>query len=103
MSTPYSGSTEATRQTSIEAANAIEPVKQSLKDIIYQAFLAVGVTGLTDDEIFTRTQIDLNTIRPRRVELFNAGKIEVTGRKRQTRSGRNAAVWIATTFSAEQA
>jgi predicted ArsR family transcriptional regulator len=48
----------------------------------------------TDEELVARLGISQNTVRPRRVELFHAGKIAQVGR-RATSSGRAATVWSA--------
>ena len=51
--------------------------------------------GLTAQEIEDRTGIAGNTVRPRLVELRDAGLIVEGPRFRKTRSGRWAVVWVA--------
>lgn len=51
--------------------------------------------GATDEEMQQALGIDPNTQRPRRVELHEGGFIADSGRRRPTRSGRGAVVWVA--------
>jgi len=50
--------------------------------------------GLTDEEIADVTRLRESTSRARRVELREAGLIVDSGRRRETRSGRRAIVWV---------
>lgn len=50
--------------------------------------------GVTDEQIASGTGLNPSTVRPRRVELARAGRIEVGGYSR-TASGRKAQAWIA--------
>lgn len=52
--------------------------------------------GLTDEEMQTRLRMSSNTQRPRRVELERAGVVRDSGRRKRTRSGAAAAIWITT-------
>jgi len=61
-----------------------------------RVFLVVQarVLGATDEEIQVATGINPNSQRPRRVELVDRGYIKDSGRRRKTRSGRSAIVWV---------
>lgn len=50
---------------------------------------------LTGDEIASRLDADVLTIRPRLTELLHLGHIETTGERRPTPRGRMADVWRA--------
>jgi hypothetical protein len=54
-----------------------------------------GVTGATDEEISESLTMNMNTVRPRRVELRDQAIICDSGDQRPTKSGRMATVWIA--------
>jgi predicted ArsR family transcriptional regulator len=49
--------------------------------------------GLTADEVAHALGESVLSVRPRICELGRTGKVQDTGRRRQNRSGRNAAVW----------
>lgn len=55
-----------------------------------------GEHGATDEEMQQALGIDPNTQRPRRVELHEGGMIADSNKRRPTRSGRGAVVWVAT-------
>jgi hypothetical protein len=62
---------------------------------IYEFLKKRGKEGATDLEIQESLDIHGDTERPRRGELEKSGRIVKADRKRKTRSGRFAAVWIA--------
>lgn len=86
---------QAHSETSIAAAEAIEPARSTLRDLVLAAIQAAGVDGMTDQEIQTRLRLDPSTERPRRVELVVRGLVGDSGRTRPTSSGRRATVWVA--------
>lgn len=53
-----------------------------------------GEYGATDEEIQVFLGMNPSTQRPRRVELVEGGWIEDSGRRRKTRSRRDAVVWV---------
>jgi len=53
-----------------------------------------GDYGATDEEGMALLQIG-ESYRPRRIALVDAGLVNDSGRTRETRSGRNAVVWVA--------
>jgi hypothetical protein len=81
--------------TSEEAARTLSPGKRAIdRERVYVA-IAASPSGMTDDELQAALDLDGSTERPRRLELFEQGRIARTGRTRSTRAGKRAAVWIA--------
>jgi transcription initiation factor IIE alpha subunit len=85
---PHSG-------TSRLAALRIEPAARTLRAAVYSVIIKAGVSGATDEEICEALRMAGNTERPRRVELMDGGFVKDSSRRRHTRSGRQAVVWIA--------
>jgi hypothetical protein len=81
--------------TSVAAADAIKPCADTLRARVLDYIREQGKTGATDDEIQVALNMNGSTQRPRRVELFQAGKICMAPMMRKTRAGRNANVWVA--------
>jgi len=90
---PYSGLTPDTRQTSIEAAEAIAPHLSHLEGVVL-ACLSHG--GATCDEIERLTGLTHQTVSARLAELTQRGLVAPSGQTRVTRSGRGAAVMVRT-------
>lgn len=90
------------RDTSAHAAAQIAPFTGNLRTKVLAVIVASGSRGITDEEGIAKLGIGSSTYRPRRVELhagwqeFDGGYIEDSGRRRETQSGRTAAVWVAT-------
>jgi hypothetical protein len=80
--------------TSREAADAIKPDASELRRRVLAYLRGRGEDGATDEEIQEGLPMAQNTERPRRRELELAGLVIDSGRKRRTRSGRNAVVWV---------
>ncbi len=80
---------------SIAAAEAIKPTAAKLREQVYDAILAAGVAGMTDEEVQDALNMGGSTERPRRRELEQANRIRDSGRTRATKSGRSATVWVA--------
>jgi hypothetical protein len=78
-----------------EAAELIEPNAASLRGIVLAHIRNCGEEGATDDEMQVALSMNPSTQRPRRIELWKGELIRASGRKRRTRSGRWAMVWIA--------
>lgn len=89
--TPGSDTAEA-------AAVAMLPIADTIRRKVYELLRAAGTDGLADHEI-----ADLlpgyawSSTRTRRKELQEAGLVVDSGRRRPTRSGRQAVVWVAVT------
>jgi DNA-directed RNA polymerase subunit RPC12/RpoP len=80
--------------TSIAAADAIKPCADTLRARVLDYIRKQGKTGATDDEIQVALNMNGSTQRPRRIELFQQGKICMATEMRLTRAGRKANVWI---------
>lgn len=78
-----------------DAAAEIEPHLGRLQAEVLELIRDAGPRGMTDAELVGASGRQGSTIRPRRVELFEKSLIVRRG-KRQTASGRWAAVWVAT-------
>jgi len=61
-------------------------------------YLAGRHDGATDEEIADGLAMNPSTVRPRRGELVEAGRVVAAG-ERKTKSGRRAVVWKATAAS----
>ena len=79
-------------QESIDAAHSVKVSAKSLRE---KVFIAIKDSwhGLTDQELCAVTGLEGNTVRPRRVELHQAHRIQSAGQRR-TKSGRLATVWV---------
>lgn len=80
-----------TQDTTLEANQAIAPVKDTLREVVFGAIVLYG--GLTDEECQALLQMPPNTQRPRRRELVQAERVRDSGARRTTKSGRKAIVW----------
>lgn len=91
------------RDTSIDAALRSWQTNPTIRGIVFRA-LVFAKNGLTDDELFGMAALkdkNPNTIRPRRIELAQAGLIEPLVRDgkpvtRATKGGSPATVWTLT-------
>ena len=79
--------------TSREAAQSIEPQLGNLEELVLEAIRA-SRDGLTCDEVEEFTKLSHQCASARVNGLMKRGVIVDSGRKRKTRSGRNAIVWI---------
>ena len=77
-----------------EAAAEIAPHVGRLEGQVYDFIVGQGRRGATDQEAAEQLRIQLDTVRARRVGLRDRGLIVDSGRRRPTRSGRPATVWI---------
>jgi hypothetical protein len=94
----YGGKPPSVRgsDTSEAAAESVKHDAQHLRAACYVHVLASGDVGVTCDEVEVIMEGRHQTISPRIRELVSEGRIIDSGRRRKTRSGRNAAVYIAT-------
>lgn len=81
--------------TSEMAAGDIQETTHTLRLKVLAFIKSRGAQGATDEEIQTALAMTGNTERPRRRELYLAGKIKQAGFNRKTKSGRAAVVWVA--------
>jgi len=80
-------------ETSESSAGGIASVSGAKRRAVYQAIVASGDDGMTDEEMQDATGMAPNTQRPRRVELVRDGSVIDSGIRRNTKSGRKAVVW----------
>lgn len=87
--------TQRGRETSADAAKAIEPNVETLRGMVYADIKRAGKVGLTCYEIVTRRNMLHQTISPRITELSGKGWLRDSGKRRRTKTGREAIVWVA--------
>ena len=81
--------------TSREAAKAIVPHIARLEARVLHFVAMQGDWGATAEEIEHGTELGGSTVRPRLVALRARGFVVKTAQRRETKSGRLAAVWKA--------
>jgi len=83
-------------ETSKDAADAAAPKATTERERVHAFILAqqkVGQIGSTDEETAITLDMNPSTVRPRRVELLEQGRVQDSGQRRLTKSGRKAVVW----------
>lgn len=80
--------------TSKAAAESIEGDLARLESIVLQEIARRGDNGATDDEIEKATELAHQTASARRRGLVQKGLVVATRKRRATRSGRKATVWV---------
>lgn len=84
-------------ETSYMAADAIAPVTGKLRRAVYAFAVERGSYGFTDAEMFDQWPAKSeNSLRPRRIELVEAGWVKDSGRRRLNTRGRSCVVWCVT-------
>lgn len=78
-------------ETSTAAAAKIKPSAGSYREQVFACLKEHGPQ--TDEMLQDRLQMNPSTQRPRRIELWQAGRIKEAGYSLPTRSGRLATVW----------
>ena len=84
--------------TEKSAAKSARRSAASLRELAYAFIRRRGREGATRDEVDAVLGKTPNVTQPRLWELEHAGRIQKTGRSRETRSGRQAVVYIATGY-----
>lgn len=79
--------------TSAEAAVSMEDHVTRLERVVLDAICA-ATAGATCDEVEVATGLAHQTASARVNGLMNKGRIADSGKRRPTRSGRNAVVWV---------
>lgn len=79
--------------TSLDAARAIRPHKDSQRARVLALIASAGANGMTAQEIAERSGMSGDSVRPRLVELRESGAVVATGEVRLTDSGRAARAW----------
>lgn len=82
--------------TSVLAAEALEPTLGNLQRLALSAIRHAGETGLTADELAAQLGLGRASIQPRTSELQRKGWIRDSEQRRLNASGRKAIVWTAT-------
>lgn len=85
-----------------EAAAAIAGAVEGMKAEVLELVAKAGQTGKTDEEVSLQLEMKLDTARARRCELRDAGLVKDSGRRRATKSGRAAVVWIAAELAGDR-
>ena len=83
------------QETSQAAARRALGRSGSQRNAIYQEIKSRGSDGMTCDEICEYFQMLVQSATPAINTLANDGWLEDSGRRRNTRSGREAIVWVA--------
>lgn len=89
------------RWTAHAAAREIDDVQPTQRARLLAFIQSRGDEGATDQEACDALRMDPSSVRPRRVELIEQGKVSDSGRVRKTRAGREAAVWVAADSAAK--
>jgi len=84
----------STQANSQQAKQSLAPVLPSMRERVYAYIDSCGMSGATDDEIEVALGMKHQTASARRKDLWDASRISWDGRKRKTRSGCLANVWI---------
>jgi len=85
--------------TSVVAAGRISGHAKDLRARVLAYIVGRGSQGATDGEGEAALEIKCSTYTPRRGELVVLTPVVDSGRRRNTASGRPAAVWVASTFA----
>jgi predicted ArsR family transcriptional regulator len=78
------------RQTSHEAYESVKPAIPSIQERIASLLKA---RPMTDDEMETILELPHQTVSACRRGMVKAGRVEATGDRAKTRSGRSAQTW----------
>lgn len=90
LSAPYARGSD----TSKAAAESIEPASGTLRARVLGTIKSMREYGMTCDEVEQTTHLTHQTASARVHELHKLGAIRDSGRRRNTRSGRKATVWV---------
>lgn len=82
--------------TSDEAARRIEPHRPTQRERVRALIESRGASGATDQEGAELLGMAPDSYRPSRIQLVQLRLVSDSGRRRTTRAGRPAAVWITT-------
>lgn len=80
--------------TSYAAARSIAPELPRLEGVVLDCIRKSGEHGRTDDEVETITKLSHQCASARRRGLVLKDRVVDSGRRRVTRSGRKATVWV---------
>jgi transcription initiation factor IIE alpha subunit len=89
---PFISHSPESREAALQAA----PSAGSKRAAVLRFLASRGLHGATDDEMQLGLGMNPSTQRPRRIELYEGGHVAKLTNTRETRTGRQAAVWAAT-------
>src|SRR5712664_4216138 len=69
--------------------------QRTLQTVVAEAIRAAGTRGMTDDELAVALGIGISSVNARRRELVLKNVVTDSRRRRPTRTGRAAIVWVA--------
>lgn len=96
LAQPHAYVQNGAKPTAAAAAAKAKPGSGTQRGRVLRCIVDAGAEGVTDDQVRDRLGLELNTIRPRRLELVEAGYVIDSGDTRMTPSGNPAVVWLAT-------
>lgn len=88
-------------ETSLNAAHLAVPKEPSQLERVRAHLVGCGPQGDTDEGMQDALKMNPSTQRPRRISLVDKGDAVDSGRKRNTRSGRPAVVWIMSIYKSD--
>ena len=80
---------QAHSETSVKAAESMRGKTESIRKMVLKLLEA---RPMTDEQLVELLELPANTVRPRRIELYQAGLVVSTG-KVIAKSGRSATLW----------
>lgn len=87
---PYQPHSETSKEAAAQIAPILNPLQQKVLDCLQR-----WPEGLTDEQLCDALGMNPSTCRPRRIELVSQKLVRDSERKRKTRSGRSAVIWVA--------
>jgi hypothetical protein len=91
----YRGLTEASRETSREAADNIAPVAKTHAAKVLSELKTVYPAGRSSEQIAAATGIRVHSVRSRISELLAAGNVEQTDQRAKNDDGISVVIWRA--------
>jgi hypothetical protein len=89
-------------ETSFAAAEVIDAKAPAMRSQVLRFASDCGIHGFTDEELTDHfSDYQVNSIRPRRVELKADGLIVDSGKRRNNRRGNLCVVWISAATNGE--
>lgn len=93
---PHAYVQNGAKPTAVAAATKAAPGSGTQRGRVLRCIVDAGEEGATDEQVMDRLGMPLNTVRPRRLELVEAGYVLDSGETRPTVAGNAAIVWLAT-------
>lgn len=96
LTAPHAYTGAEARPTSQAAAEGVLVRSGTQRHHLLRNLALRGDAGATDDELAGLARLDLNSVRPRRLELVEAGYVMDSGDTRDSARGNPAVVWLPT-------